>query len=76
MKYPYLFYSPNIANMPVFKLEGEPFALDLSTGNELLLQIITQIGLERGFLHKGYCAEEELRVINDFCPDPLHLFRI
>jgi hypothetical protein len=219
MKYPYLLYSPNIALAPIFKVEGEPFALDLSVGNELLLQIdikdqtafqailerrmqpahswglggylerrdtllrdypqmveeqryyhlgldivvpkgselhapldavvhrtgyeegdgnyggyallkhesdrfqtfysfyghlspqsipvkgtqikagdvfarigdfhengnwyhhthlqiITQKGLEQGFLHKGYCAEEELRAINDLCPDPLLLFRI
>ena len=40
------------------------------------LQIITSNGLERGFLHKGYCAEHELATIHYYCPDPLHLFRV
>jgi hypothetical protein len=39
MKYPYLLYSPNTVPEPILKLEGEPFALDLSVANEQLLQI-------------------------------------
>ena len=39
MKYPYLLYSPNTDPEPVLKLEGEPFALDLSVANEQLLNI-------------------------------------
>lgn len=39
------------------------------------LQIITEKGLSEGYLSKGYCAEHDLKVINDLCPSPVPLFR-
>ena len=39
MRYPYLLYSPNTVPEPILKLEGQPFALDLSVANKQLLQI-------------------------------------
>ena len=40
------------------------------------LQIITQKGLEQGFLSKGYSAACDLAQMEDLCPSPLSLFRI
>jgi hypothetical protein len=40
------------------------------------LQIITQKGLEQGYLSKGYCAASDLAQMEDLCPSPLSLFRI
>ncbi len=39
------------------------------------LQIITEEGLQAGYLSKGYCAAEDLGRIGDLCPSPLPLFR-
>ncbi len=40
------------------------------------LQVITQKGLEKGFLYKGYSAACDLAQMEDLCPSPLLLFRI
>lgn len=40
------------------------------------LQVITQKGLEQGYLSKGYSAAEDLAVMDELCPSPLSLFRI
>ncbi len=40
------------------------------------LQVITQKGLEQGFISKGYCAACDLAQMEDLCPSPLSLFRI
>ena len=39
------------------------------------LQVITQKGLERGYLSKGYCARADLAAMNDLCPSPIPLFK-
>ena len=39
------------------------------------LQIITQKGLENGYISKGYCSSKHLAVIDELCPSPLPLFR-
>lgn len=39
------------------------------------IQVITDKGLARGYLSKGYCAREDLEAINDLCPSPIPLFR-
>ena len=38
------------------------------------LQVITQKGLDQGYLSKGYCAVADLEQINDLCPSPIPLF--
>lgn len=38
------------------------------------LQIITQKGLDDGYLSKGYCTERDLAQMNDLCPSPIPLF--
>jgi hypothetical protein len=40
------------------------------------LQVITQKGLEQGYLYKGYCAASDLEQMEDLCPSPLSLFRV
>lgn len=40
------------------------------------LQVITQKGLEQGYLSKGYCAASKLAQIEGLCPSPLSLFKI
>ncbi|MCF6246374.1 MAG: peptidoglycan DD-metalloendopeptidase family protein [Desulfobacula sp.] len=40
------------------------------------LQVITQKGLEQGYLSKGYCAASELAQMEGLCPSPLSLFKI
>ena len=40
------------------------------------IQVITQKGLDRGYISKGYCAEKDLLEINDLCPSPIPLFKI
>ena len=40
------------------------------------LQVITQKGLEHGYLSKGYCAAGDLAQMEEFCPSPLSLFKI
>jgi murein DD-endopeptidase MepM/ murein hydrolase activator NlpD len=39
------------------------------------LQILTREALEKGYAHKGYCAESDLPFITRLCPDPLPLFK-
>ncbi len=38
------------------------------------LQVITQKGIEQGYLSKGYSAAEDLSVMDELCPSPLSLF--
>ena len=38
------------------------------------LQIITAEGMEKGYIHKGYCSENDLITMNTLCPSPLPLF--
>lgn len=38
------------------------------------LQIITEQGVEEGYISKGYCSDKDLERIHDLCPSPLHLF--
>ncbi len=40
------------------------------------LQVITQKGLEQGYLYKGYSAAGDLAQMEDLCPSPLPLFKI
>jgi len=40
------------------------------------LQIITQRGLDQGYLSKGYCAAKDLSRMDALCPSPLSLFKI
>jgi hypothetical protein len=39
------------------------------------IQVITQKGLDRGYLSKGYCATADLAQMNDWCPSPIPLFK-
>jgi hypothetical protein len=39
------------------------------------IQVITQAGLDQGYITKGYCAETDLAQINGLCPSPIPLFR-
>ena len=39
------------------------------------LQVITQRGLDQGYLSKGYCAEADLGAMNALCPSPIPLFK-
>jgi hypothetical protein len=40
------------------------------------LQVITDKGLELGYLHKGYCSEKDLAEMNELCPSPIPLFKV
>jgi hypothetical protein len=40
------------------------------------IQVITQKGLEMGYLHKGYCSDEDLGQMNDLCPSPIPIFKV
>jgi len=40
------------------------------------LQVITQKGLDQGYLSKGYCAAIDLAIMDSLCPSPLSLFKI
>jgi murein DD-endopeptidase MepM/ murein hydrolase activator NlpD len=40
------------------------------------IQVITQKGLERGYISKGYCSEKDLVEMNDLCPSPIPIFKI
>ena len=40
------------------------------------IQVITQKGLERGYVSKGYCNEKDLVEMNDLCPSPIPIFKI
>lgn len=39
------------------------------------IQIITQKGLEQGYVSKGYCSQADLARIDKLCPTPLPLFK-
>ena len=61
---------------------GDPFAFigDFhENGNWFYhthLQVITQKGLDQGYLSKGYCAARDLAIMDSLCPSPLSLFKI
>jgi len=38
------------------------------------IQVITQKGLDQGYLSKGYCSTVDLARMNDLCPSPIPLF--
>jgi len=40
------------------------------------LQVITQKGVDEGWVSKGYCSAQDLAVIDRLCPSPLALFRL
>jgi hypothetical protein len=40
------------------------------------LQILTEKGLERDFISRGYCSAKDLPVIDSLCPSPLMLFTV
>jgi murein DD-endopeptidase MepM/ murein hydrolase activator NlpD len=40
------------------------------------LQVITQKGVDTGWVSKGYCAQKDLAVMDSLCPSPLSLFKI
>jgi peptidase M23-like protein len=37
-------------------------------------QVITQKGLEKGYISKGYCTSDDLAQMDELCPSPLPLF--
>jgi len=39
------------------------------------IQVITQKGLDRDYLSKGYCAQADLAEMNDLCPSSVPLFK-
>jgi murein DD-endopeptidase MepM/ murein hydrolase activator NlpD len=39
------------------------------------IQVITQAGLNKGYVSKGYCSEKDLMEMNDLCPSPIPLFK-
>jgi hypothetical protein len=39
------------------------------------IQVVTQRGLDQGYLSKGYCSQADLSGINDLCPSPIPLFK-
>jgi murein DD-endopeptidase MepM/ murein hydrolase activator NlpD len=39
------------------------------------IQVITQKGLEQGYLSKGYCSQADLAKMNDLCPSSVPLFK-
>ena len=39
------------------------------------LQVITETGIRRGFVAKGYCAPEDLAEMQTLCPSPIPLFK-
>lgn len=38
------------------------------------IQVITEKGLEQGYILKGYCSKDDLAIIDELCPSPLPLF--
>jgi murein DD-endopeptidase MepM/ murein hydrolase activator NlpD len=40
------------------------------------IQVITQMGLEKGYAFKGYCNEKDLTKMNDLCPSPIPIFKV
>ncbi len=39
------------------------------------LQVLTQKAVDEGYISKGYCAAEDLAVMDALCPSPLSLFK-
>lgn len=39
-------------------------------------QVMTQKGIDQGYLSKGYCSAKDLAQMDALCPSPLSLFRI
>jgi len=39
------------------------------------IQVITQKGLEQGYVSKGYCTQTDLLDMNDLCPSSIPLFK-
>ncbi len=39
------------------------------------LQVITETGMQRGFIEKGYCAAADLPEMQTLCPSPIPLFK-
>jgi len=39
------------------------------------LQVITETGMQRGFVDKGYCAPADLLEMQTLCPSPIPLFK-
>lgn len=60
---------------------GEPFAEigDFhENGNWFYhthIQVITQKGLDKGYVSKGYCSQADLLEINELCPSSIPLFK-
>lgn len=40
------------------------------------LQVISQKGVDQGWVSKGYCSKNDLAVMDQLCPSPLSLFTI
>jgi len=40
------------------------------------IQVITQKGLDRGYLSKGYCNENDMAEMNHICPSPIPIFKV
>jgi len=40
------------------------------------IQIITQKGLDTGYISKGYCTEKDLAEMNVLCPSPIPFFKV
>jgi hypothetical protein len=40
------------------------------------LQVITQKGMDLGYVSKGYCSARDLVEMDSICPSPLSLFRV
>lgn len=40
------------------------------------LQVITERGIEQGYVSKGYCSARDLAEMNLLCPSPVSLFRV
>jgi murein DD-endopeptidase MepM/ murein hydrolase activator NlpD len=40
------------------------------------IQVITQKGLDQGYLSKGYCSQQDVSMMNELCPSPISLFKI
>jgi len=38
------------------------------------IQVLTQQGLDQGYLSKGYCSQTDVETINDLCPSSIPLF--
>jgi hypothetical protein len=59
---------------------GEPFAYigDFhDNGNwfhHTHQQIITQKGMDNGFVSRGYCSADDIATIDQYCPSPFPLF--